>query len=263
MKSSFNLPGIGLLAVWMALVSPAGAHPLGSFTIDRYARLQVTREAVRLRYILDIAEIPAFDEIPRVDSNGDYHVSMAEKRAYLQRRVRELAGRLIVQVNGKPLAWQTEASDLTGVPIGSPLTDAAPTLRLVADLRAALPKELSAENRVDYEDRNYTERTGWKEVVVQAEERVHLLNSSVPLQDRTAELTRFPSDAAVIPPQDTTATFTFTLGTAGENEAASVPSVGSTTRTSTSDRWFLGISGSVVLTLLVLLARYHSRHRAR
>ena len=43
--------------------SLADAHPLGNFTVNRYARIELYSDAVRVRYVLDMAEIPAFQEI--------------------------------------------------------------------------------------------------------------------------------------------------------------------------------------------------------
>ena len=47
-----------LLAVVAA--ADADAHPLGNFTVNHLTEVAVTRDAVQLRYILDIAEIPTF-----------------------------------------------------------------------------------------------------------------------------------------------------------------------------------------------------------
>ena len=38
------------------------AHPLGNFSISHYAGLRLTREGIELRYVLDMAEIPTFQE---------------------------------------------------------------------------------------------------------------------------------------------------------------------------------------------------------
>jgi hypothetical protein len=38
----------------------AGAHPLGNFTVNRYAGIEVAGSRVYVRYALDLAEIPAF-----------------------------------------------------------------------------------------------------------------------------------------------------------------------------------------------------------
>ena len=55
---------IALLA-WAVLPRPAGAHPLGNFTINHYTALTVGAKAVAVRYILDMAEIPTFQGAAR------------------------------------------------------------------------------------------------------------------------------------------------------------------------------------------------------
>ena len=61
---------------------------------------------------------------------------------------------------------------------------------------------------VAFRDTNYAERTGWKEVVVEAGSGIRLLSSTAPSQDRSQVLTRFPPDMAA-PLQDVSARFRF------------------------------------------------------
>ncbi len=252
-SASLRLCAIGFLIVCVNLSFSAWAHPLGNFSIGHYARLRLTRDAVRMHYVLDMAEIPTFQEMPQLDANGDHDVSASEKRAYLQNKVKELASRLTITVNGESLTWQVESADLKL----SAQTAAAPTMRLVADLQAELPKTLRKENDVFYDDKNYPERTGWKEIVVQAGNSVRLLKSSVPLKDRSAELTRYPSDATIAPPQDVSAEFTFAWG-GGGNGTESVPYVSGRTSRSPLHLWLVGI----MLAAMSLFLRYRSAQRS-
>ena len=43
-----------------ALVPSANAHPLGNVTINTFSRVEVSRNRVYVRYVLDLAEIPTF-----------------------------------------------------------------------------------------------------------------------------------------------------------------------------------------------------------
>ena len=56
---------IALALVVLRAPAPAAAHPLGNFTVNQYTRLDVGRESIRVRYIVDMAEIPAFQERQR------------------------------------------------------------------------------------------------------------------------------------------------------------------------------------------------------
>src|SRR5262249_59940356 len=55
----------------LAIPAIAGAHPLGNFTTNRYAALTVEPQAVRVAYVVDLAELPAYREIGLVDTHGN------------------------------------------------------------------------------------------------------------------------------------------------------------------------------------------------
>jgi len=50
---------LGTVAVLMAPVT-ASAHPLGNFTVNRYAGIEIAGSEIYLRYALDLAEIPTY-----------------------------------------------------------------------------------------------------------------------------------------------------------------------------------------------------------
>src|ERR1700730_6485578 len=52
-------------AVLLLAASTAGAHPLGNFTVNRYARLEPSAAGLRIVYAVDYAEVPALQEIGR------------------------------------------------------------------------------------------------------------------------------------------------------------------------------------------------------
>ena len=52
---------VGLGSLLTPHLSPA--HPLGNFSISHYTSLRLAPEAVELHYIIDMAEIPTFQEI--------------------------------------------------------------------------------------------------------------------------------------------------------------------------------------------------------
>ncbi len=58
--------------VLLALPIVAGAHPLGNFTINHYSRLEPIGDRLRVTYVLDMAEIPTFQEqsVLDLDRNG-------------------------------------------------------------------------------------------------------------------------------------------------------------------------------------------------
>src|SRR5207237_10399591 len=88
-----------------AVPSPTDAHPppLGNVTTNRYAALRAEPGAFNVRYVVDMAEIPAFQELAVIDANGDRTLDEGEQRAYLARTASTLAGHLALQGDGAPL----------------------------------------------------------------------------------------------------------------------------------------------------------------
>ena len=178
----------------------AHAHPMGNFAICHYTRLQAEQDVLRLRYILDLAEIPTFVEKRLLDRDGDGTVSAGEKAGYLAAKTPELLAGLTLSVNDSAVPLAQAAADLQLTP-GAGRLD---TLKIILDVRAPVPQAGSGYT-VAYRDRNYENRTGWKEVVAVAGAGVSLRESSAPAADRSRELSAYPADA--IPPQDTEARF--------------------------------------------------------
>src|SRR6185436_14298438 len=64
-----------LLVLLAALIAPAAAaaHPLGNFTTNRYARIEVSGDRLYALYVLDLAEIPTYQargEVRRLGRDG-------------------------------------------------------------------------------------------------------------------------------------------------------------------------------------------------
>ena len=73
-KATMRRRAFAALAAAAAFVFCAGfaaAHPLGNFTINHYARLEVGAERVQIRYVVDMAEISTLQELQKVDADGD------------------------------------------------------------------------------------------------------------------------------------------------------------------------------------------------
>jgi ABC-type nickel/cobalt efflux system permease component RcnA len=166
---------------------PAAAHPLGNFSINRYSRLEVTADHLYIFYVLDMAEIPTFQEWARLDVDGDEMISEAEKVAYLAQQVAVLQGNLDLQVNGWPFSLTPQNPNLTFPPGQGDL----PTLRL--EITFATP--LSGDSwSVRYEDHNYADRVGWREIVLQTADSLTLLESTIPTEDMSQALHQYPQD---------------------------------------------------------------------
>jgi hypothetical protein len=61
------------------------AHPLGNSTVNHFTRLEVDQHEVRIRYVVDMAEIPAFQELQAMGA-ADKRPTNPQLDEYLDRR---------------------------------------------------------------------------------------------------------------------------------------------------------------------------------
>ncbi len=210
---------LAAFAVMFALpVESAEAHPLGNFTINQYSRIEIERDIIRVRYIVDMAEIPAFAERQLIDTDDDGALSASEQTAYLERTVPALVAGLHLTVAGSPASLRIDRQDLAFPPGQGGLA----TLRLELNLAADRPV-MDLPLTISYIDTNFTERIGWREVIARAGDGVALRDSNVPQQDRSGELRSYPDDMLESPPDVRFATFTVAPGgDAGTNPPTGV-----------------------------------------
>ena len=206
------LPALALL--FALAPARAEAHPLGNFTVNQYSRLEVGRDAVRLRYLVDMAEIPAFQERQVIDADSDGQVSAAERDVYLARQVPALLTGVQLDVNGSPATLTVVAQELS-FPEGQ---GGLLTLRLQLDLAASLGN-VAQPVAIAYRDNNYAERIGWREIVLRADDGVVLQDASVPATDQSNELRDYPQDMLSSPLNVRAAQATATFGAAGAGAA--------------------------------------------
>ncbi len=214
--------GLCLLALGM-LPTRAGAHPLGNFTVSHYAGFTVASEGVRLRYVLDHAEIPAFQERQGIDTNHDGRVSAAEEAGYLKAKSATLLRGLSLQLDGRPLPLKVSGQRLAWAPGAGGLQ----TLRLEMQALAPAARLGKGWHAIRYQDRNLPARAGWKEIVVQPRAGGAVADSSASSVDRSRALAAYPADQLSSPPQDLTAQFRFAMtdgalarGSVGPDSAA-------------------------------------------
>ncbi len=68
-----------------AFVISAAAHPLGNFSVNQYSRLEIGKSQIKVRQILDVAEIPTFQASSEIDANKDGAMSPEELNAYAEK----------------------------------------------------------------------------------------------------------------------------------------------------------------------------------
>ncbi|MDQ2688297.1 MAG: hypothetical protein M3Y28_10565, partial [Armatimonadota bacterium] len=194
---------------------------MGNFSINHYARFEALPHKITLRYVLDFAEIPTVAERDAMDADGNHAVSDAESQAYLRAKSAALRDGLSLTVNGRP-------ASLTVAPVSlvfRPGAGGLDTMRLTLDLTTPLASSIA---QVHYQDNNYAERTGWKEVVADAGPGAAISNASVPATDISKELTAYPANPTLAPPQQMDASFTVGNGAAAVGHTAAGASSAST-----------------------------------
>ncbi|MGI9145109.1 MAG: nickel/cobalt transporter [Chloroflexota bacterium] len=215
-----------ILAVLPATSVRARAHPLGNFTVNRYSRVEVGSDRVRIRYVLDLAEIPSVQEAQLADLNHDGLVSDAEWNIYTAHTVNELRANLTLIVDGSPVELVTQETNLS-TPAGQANI---PLIRIEAWFRGSWIQS-TGDTRVHsatFQDRNQPARLGWREIVVQSEAGMLLSQSTVPSADTTDELRSYPERFLQDPLDVRQASWTFTAATANTPSAtAARPSVSS------------------------------------
>jgi ABC-type nickel/cobalt efflux system permease component RcnA len=181
------------------------AHPLGNFSISHYSAIRLGAEAVELRYIIDMAEIPTFQEIQHagvVPKTGDPSLEV-----YLARKAGLLRESLTLEINGKRLPLQSEAKEIVFPPGAGGL----PTLKIGIVYKAKLGADSeTTQHLLRYRDGNFAGRAGWKEIIAVSEAGIKILNSSVPENSRSSGLSDYPTDLLNSPPQDLEARVSFT-----------------------------------------------------
>ncbi len=152
---------VGLLAFMLLAFTESGsAHPLGNFSISQYSALRIGGNEIELRYLIDMAEIPTFQEIQEngiVPKTGDSSLS-----TYLQRKAELLRDGLALEVNGKRLDLRAESREI----IFPPGAGGLPTMKVGFLYKAKLIGDSNpADYLLSYRDGNFPGRAGWKEII--------------------------------------------------------------------------------------------------
>ncbi|MEP6741098.1 MAG: hypothetical protein ABJB61_01260, partial [bacterium] len=185
------------------------AHPLGNFTINHFARLEVGTDKIKLRYVVDMAEIPTFQELQSLTTNGGDPPNKNELDAFAARKSARYSDGLLLVLDGARLPLRLLASRAVLVTGAGGLQ----TLRIESDLAATIPVATQAVvRRLRFEDQNYSDRIGWRELVVTPLAGTSLFDCSAYGTNLTDELKAYPSDMLTAPLDERTAELSFAGG---------------------------------------------------
>ncbi|HEX7298386.1 MAG TPA: sulfite exporter TauE/SafE family protein [Solirubrobacteraceae bacterium] len=222
----------------LALAAPAGAHPLGNFSINHLDVVRASADRVEVRYILDQAEIPTFQERGLRPAQV-----LARKRSAVARGV-------TLTVGGRPVALALRPGGRTAFPMGQ---GGLRTTRVEVLLEA----KVAARGAVVLRDATFPGRVGWRAVVV-APGRGTAVRSDVPSADPTKRLHVYPTELLSSPADRTVARLTVAPG-AGTVTAPTGDGTSATTRDRGAGDGLGSVferaaSGQGVLLLLLLAA---------
>jgi nickel/cobalt transporter (NicO) family protein len=180
---------------WLLLAAEAAcvcaAHPMGNFSVSHYTRLEVSAQRVTVSYVLDLAEVPAYELL------RDWKLTAQSPQADLDRKAvaqaREWAKGIEFRGAGRPVEPKlvSASAQVRGGSGG------------LSTVRVSCTFELEgAASPLTFEDHNYSDRAGWKEIVIRNGGGVRLVQASQGATDRSEALAKYPSNAAKTAPQD-------------------------------------------------------------
>ncbi len=209
---------IATAALAMALALPpsaALAHPLGNFTVNHLSRVKVSSERVEVRYILDQAEIPTFQE------------RELSPQEITERKVAEVRRGLLLTVDGRAAPLRVAPDPrLTYVPGQGGLR----TTRLEILLAA----EVGDPRTVELRDDTFSDRQGLTAIVSVPGEGT-AVRATAPSGDPTDGLRRYPEDILKSPLDQRSASFAVERGDGTLDAPRSEGGQTATTRTTGGD----------------------------
>jgi ABC-type nickel/cobalt efflux system permease component RcnA len=184
---------VAALAVVLVVLSPgaASAHPLGDFSVNRYAGLTIGRSEVTLDYVVDTAEIPTFQSRDDFDPDRDGSATSSELRDYAAEECERLSTGIRLAVDDARRSLSVDELEASLQPGRAGLE----TLRLECLYGARLD---GRTGRVAFSDRNFSDRVGWREIVVRGDGTT-VTGDAVRSESISDRLTAYPKDRVGAP----------------------------------------------------------------
>ena len=169
----------------LALAAPAGAHPLGNFSVNHLTVVRASSDRVDVRYVLDQAEIPTFRE------RGLAPASV------LERKRAEVARGVTLTVGGRHVALTLHPGGRLSFPSG------AGGLRTTR-VELLLSARVATRGDVVVRDATFAGRVGWRAVLAEPG-RGTAVRSDVTSADPTRRLHVYPTALLASPANSTVA----------------------------------------------------------
>jgi len=190
----------------LAFATPSSAHPLGNFTFNTSAAVQVRPDEVLVDYVIDLAELPTLQARPDVDRNGDGSLTDGERGRYAEQTCDRAAARLNLTVGDRPVVLEHRSSDIS-FPEGQA---GLRTLRLECELGGS-STEIDGRTTVRLADENFADRLGWREIIALGD-RTTVTDTDVLRESASDTLVNYPQDQLESPLRQREATITVEPG---------------------------------------------------
>lgn len=194
---------IGLL-----VTMSAAAHPLGNFSVNQFAKIEIASSQLKIRQVLELAEIPTINELRIIDSNADGQYTEDELQAYVAGLSSTYLSNISVTIDGQPVQTgivnsKAELREGSG---------GLSILHIGWDLTSTIPAGTIA-GKVGYSNKNFSDRIGWNEIFVVPSAGTTVYDSSVFGNAVTDELKSYPADSLTSALAEKNAAFSFTRST--------------------------------------------------
>ena len=163
---------VAVAAFALALAAPAGAHPLGNFTINHLTELTFSHGRAGLHYVLDMAEIPTYQAMRAATPDGK--MTTEQLGAWARAQAQTLLPQLQLRAGDAPIPLTLDVAAARTRPGAGGL----PLIYLTLDAHGAIPASV---REINYRDTTFAGRIGWRDVVV------------APASEPTHELLAYPN----------------------------------------------------------------------
>lgn len=184
------------------------AHPMGNFSISHYSRLEYIKDGILLTHVVDMAEIPSYQEMEFLDTDHNSKISDPEKSRFAERISNQLLPNLKVNINYANLTFKIQNRWLEVRPGAGDL----PTFVIHCTYFAEVPASIIRNvNTLKFADQNFLERSGWREIVIKRDSGFASINLPSDIyMDRSKGLSKYPTDPTTVMPQEMKLSFSFT-----------------------------------------------------
>jgi len=245
----------GVVAAVLSAPATAIAHPLGNFTVNRYAGIELTPGEVRIDYVLDMAEIPTLQVRPEIDTDANDTITDPERAAWAARTAPELLANLTLTVDRRAVPLDVVSSSMWFRPGQGGLD--------ILRLEATFAGPVASSGELAFADANFVDRIGWSEVTAAGIDGTAVARSSVPARSVSNALLSYPLDLLASPLDVHEAALSFRPGTDAPAAAATGGVEANAARLDVTGGAFAGLvgrTGPFMLMALLLAFGFGALH---